>query len=94
LQTSDPDPKPLTHDSVRIMLRSYVVEELIRDPDYPLEFDEPMITGGLIDSFSLAQIGVFIESIFDLYIPDADLTVEKMDTLNNMAEIVLGNLDS
>jgi len=35
----------------------------------------PLLTSGLIDSFSVAQIGVFVEVTFGVYIPDTDLTV-------------------
>ena len=73
-------------DAIKLKLKSFISEELIRDPQYPLADDEPLITGGLIDSFSLAQLGVFIEQAFGVYIPDTDLTVEKMDTLQQMVE--------
>ena len=42
-----------------------------------------------MDSFSLAQIGVFVEDAFGVYIPDTDLTVNNMDTLNLMADEVI-----
>ena len=67
-------------------LRTFICTELLNDPDYPLRDDEPIITSGMIDSFSLAQIGVFAEIQFQVYIPDAELTVDAMDTLNQIAE--------
>jgi acyl carrier protein len=70
-------------------LRTFVITELIRMPDYDLQGDEPLITGGLIDSFSLAQFGVFVEEEFGLYIPDPDLTVENLDTLDQMVARVM-----
>lgn len=70
---------------IKHQLRAFISRELLRWPDYPLGDDEPLISGGLIDSFSLAHIGVFIEDAFDVYIPDNDLTVANMDTLNQMA---------
>ncbi|NPV87683.1 MAG: acyl carrier protein [Anaerolineae bacterium] len=70
-------------------LKEYICRELICKADYPLQEDEPLITGGFIDSFSLAQIGVFIETEFGVYIPDVDLTVQKMDTLRQMTARVL-----
>lgn len=73
-------------------LRPYVLTEMIRMPDYPLKDDEPLITGGLIDSFSLALFGVFAEEAFDVYIPDPDLTVENLDTLNQMVDRVMRDL--
>lgn len=71
--------------AVKQHLRDFICVELIRKPHYALSDDEPMISGGLIDSFSLVQIGVFIEDEFGVYIPDTELTVANMDTLNQMA---------
>jgi len=70
-------------------LRAFVITDLIRMPGYDLQDDEPLITGGLIDSFSLAQFGVFVEETFGLYIPDPDLTVENLDTLHQMVDRVM-----
>jgi hypothetical protein len=39
---------------VRLKIKQYLCSELLNRPDYPLRDDEPLITGGLIDSFSLA----------------------------------------
>lgn len=74
---------------VRAKLRDFITGDLIRDESYDLEDDEGIITGGLMDSFALAEFGVFVEQEFDVYIPDADLTVEKMDTLDQMVARVL-----
>lgn len=69
---------------VKRVLRDFILTELLRRPDYELGDGEPLITGGLIDSFSLAQIGVFVEDTFGIYIPDTDLTVSNMDTLDQI----------
>ncbi len=69
---------------IRPKLGGFTCGELLNNPHYPLADDEPLITGGLIDSFSLAQVGVFAEQAFGVYIPDTDLTVEKMNTLRQM----------
>ena len=79
--------------TVRDKLRTYVIRELIRDPGYSLGDDEGMITGGLMDSFALADLAVFIEKEFDVYIPDPDLTVENMDTLDQIVSRVMSDLD-
>jgi len=74
---------------VRDKLRAYICAVLLRQAAYPLEDDEPLMTGGLIDSFSVAHLGVFIESEFGVYIADVDLTVENMDTVRLIAAQVL-----
>jgi acyl carrier protein len=69
-------------------LRDYVRRELLGNPSYPLEDDEPLITGGLIDSFCIAHLAVFIEDAFGVYVPDTELTVDNMDTLAGIVETV------
>ncbi len=79
----------LNEHEVREKLRKYITSVLIRDASYPLKDDEPIITQGLMDSFALAELGVYVENEFDVYIPDPDLTVEAMNTLNQMVSRVM-----
>ena len=81
----------LDRSEIRKQLHQYVCHELLQRDDYPLRADEPMITSGLIDSFALARVAVFIEEAFEVYVPDTYLTVEKMDTLDLMADQVLAH---
>lgn len=74
---------------MRDRLRDFVRRELLRKPDYPLADDEPLITGGLIDSFSLAQVGVFVEDAFGVYLEDTDLTIANMDTIERMVNCIV-----
>lgn len=78
--------------TIRQTIRTYIVNELMREPDYDLSDDEGIITESLMDSFALAELGVFIEQEYDVYIPDPDLTVDKMDTLNLIVARVLHGL--
>ncbi len=79
----------MNEETIRSKVRAFITRELIRDEQYPLANDEGIITGGLMDSFALAELGVFVEDEFDIYIPDADLTVAKMDTLDRMVARIL-----
>ncbi len=75
--------------AIRESLRGFITRELIRDADYDLTDTESIITGGLMDSFSLAEFAVYVEKELGVYIPDSDLTVAKMDTLDQMVARVL-----
>ncbi len=75
--------------TIREKLRAFITRDLIRDPGYDLTDTEGIVTGGLMDSFSLAEFAVYVEKEFGVYIPDSDLTVAKMDTLNQMVARVL-----
>jgi acyl carrier protein len=73
-------------------LRAFVLKDMIRMPKYKLRDDESMIRNGLVDSFSLALFGVFVEETFGIHIPDPDLTVENLDTLNQMVDRVMRDM--
>jgi acyl carrier protein len=79
----------MDRNEVMTILKAYICTELLNNADYPIKDDQPLITGGLMDSFSLAQVGVFVEDAFGIYIPDTDLTVKNMDTLSLMANEVV-----
>ena len=73
-------------------VRAFTLKELLKNPEYPLKDDEPLFSSGMIDSFAMAQVGVFIETEFNLYIPDPDLTVEAMDTADLIVCRILSGL--
>ena len=79
----------ISNAAVRKKLKKFILKEILQNPAYPLKPDEPLISGGLIDTFSVVQIAVFVEETFEIVIPDADLTVENMDTLDQMAGLIL-----
>lgn len=78
----------MNEGEIRKKLREYICKEIIKKEDYPLADAEPLISGGLVDSFSLVHIAVFIENEFGVKIPDTDLSVDVMDTVDAMARRV------
>lgn len=79
----------MNEKEVRESLRSFICEEVLLRPDYPLEDGEPLITGGLITSHSLVRIAVHVEDHIGVYIPDTDITVETWDTLDGIVSRVM-----
>ncbi|MGA2820174.1 MAG: acyl carrier protein [Anaerolineales bacterium] len=79
----------MTKAEVQRRLRDYILKDLIRNPSYPLADDEALIKGGLLDSLDMARLAVFVEAEFGVYLPDSDLTVQAMNTLEQMADQVL-----
>jgi len=82
----------MDENTIKEKLKTYIIKEIIKDEEYPLTNDEPLISGGLIDSFSLVNIAVFIENEFKVKIPDTELTVENLDTLDAMASRTMKEL--
>jgi len=69
-------------------LRTFITAEIMNDPDYPLKNEEELISGGLIDSFSLVELQIFIEQTFDVRVPDTELTAEAIDTINDLVAVI------
>lgn len=70
------------------IIKQYICEEILKDAQYPLQDDQALLTGGLIDSFYFIQIALFIEEKFGIEIPDEQLTVENMDSLSKIVQHV------
>lgn len=84
----------MDENQIKAKLRQFICTEILNNTEYPLQEDEALITSGLMDSFSLAQVGVFAELEFNVYIPDPELTVDRMNTLNDMASHIAEKIQS
>lgn len=71
-------------------LAEFIKRDMIHNPKYPLKDDEPLITGGLVDSFSLVELALFIEDEFKVHFDDSELTASNMDTLKQ----ILANIEA
>ncbi len=69
-------------------IKRYIVEEILKDPERLLEDDEPIISSGLIDSFNLVDLALFIEDNFGVRIDDAELTADVFDNVEALAMII------
>ena len=72
------------HDAIR----KFITSELMKDDGYPLQNDEALISGGLIDSFSLVELQLFIEQEFGVRVDDTELTAEAIDTINDLVKVI------
>ena len=63
----------------------YVKDEYLEeDDDQEVNYDTPLITGGIVDSFSMVSLKVFLETKYNIQIPDAKATPEAFDSVNNI----------
>lgn len=63
-------------------------EYLEEDDDREVAEDTPLITGGIVDSFSMISLKRFLEKKYQIAIPDAEATPDAFDTVNNIAGLV------
>jgi acyl carrier protein len=66
----------------------YVREEYMEDEDEELNYDTPLISGGIVDSFSMVSLKRFLENKYNIQIPDEKATPEAFDTVNSIVALV------
>ena len=76
-------------EEMKQMIIEYVKEEFLEDED-EMEVTEntPLISSGIVDSFSMVSLKTFIEKKYNIQIPDAKATPEAFDTVNSIVELV------
>jgi acyl carrier protein len=55
---------------VAAVVKDFIVNNLVRDPSAVLALHTPLRDAGLLDSMSLLELLAFIETTFDLRLPD------------------------
>lgn len=66
----------------------YVINEYLEDEDEVLSYDTPLISGGIVDSFSMVSLKRFLENKYKISIPDDKATPEAFDTVNKICTLV------
>ncbi len=76
-------------DQLMEVIRNYVVKEYLEEgDDREITETTPLITGGIVDSFSMVSLLRFLEKKYAIHIPDADATPEAFDTVESIAALV------
>lgn len=70
-------------------INQFIASEILKQPNREIARDEALISSGLVDSFSLVDLALYIEDNFGVRIEDTELNAETFDTLDQLAEIVL-----
>lgn len=70
------------------VLAEFIAGSLLKDPGRTIAPDEPLITGGLVDSFSLVDLALFVEKTFGVRLHDSELRADVFDSLSQLAALV------
>jgi len=70
------------------LITAFIAQKILKQPNRAIQNDEKLISSGLIDSFSLVDLGLFVEETFGVRIEDTELNAEIFDTLEQLASLV------
>jgi acyl carrier protein len=75
-------------DDLTAQLGKLIAEKILKQPGRVIQPGEPLISSGLIDSFSLVDLALLVEDSFGVRIEDTELNAETFDTLNQLADLI------
>ena len=76
-------------DDLHKTILDYVRREYLdEDSDEELDVESPLLSSGIVDSFSMVSLKSFLERKYKISIPDARATPEAFDSVDEIAKLV------
>lgn len=75
-------------EAIISQLSTFVTREILKQPGRQLAPDEKLISSGLIDSFNLVDLSIFIENTLGVHIDDTELNASTFDTLSELTALI------
>jgi acyl carrier protein len=75
-------------DEMKIKLTDYMVKDILKQPNRIIQPDEALLTSGLIDSFHLVDLALFVEDNFGVHIDDSELNASTFDSLSGLISLI------
>jgi acyl carrier protein len=76
-------------DEITQAVRDYVIREYLEEGDLrEITETTKLISGGIVDSFSMVSLKRFLERKYDIRIPDEVATPDAFDTVQGIVALV------
>ena len=69
-------------------LAAFIAADILKQPNRSIAPDESLLSNGLIDSFSLMDVALFVEDNYGVRIEDTELNPDTFDNLNQLASLI------
>ena len=69
-------------------LEKFIAVQILKQPNRKIAADEALISSGLIDSFSLMDLALYVEDTFGVRVEDTELNANTFDNLNQLAALI------
>ncbi len=73
---------------ITAQLEKFIAAKILKQPDRKIGADEALISGGIVDSFTLMDLALFVEDTFGVRIEDTELNAQTFDSLNQLAALI------
>lgn len=75
-------------DQIISQLEQFIVVKVLKQPNRKIAPEEALISSGLIDSFSLMDLALFVEDTFGVPIEDTELNANTFDNLTQLVALI------
>jgi len=75
-------------DTIMDALVKQIAVVMLKQPKRVIQPDEALISSGLIDSFHLVDLALFVEDTFGVTIDDAELNADTFDSLQQLTDLI------
>ncbi len=80
-------------EEMKEIVLEYIVDEYLdEDEEDDVSYDSPLISSGIVDSFSMVSLKRFLENKYKISLPDDEATPEAFDTVNSICSLVQKHL--
>lgn len=73
-------------------LSKFIAQKILQDPSRKIAPDEALISGGLLDSFHLVDLAIYVEERFGVKIEDAELNRQTFDNLEQLGKLIYNRM--
>lgn len=69
-------------------LEKFIATQILKQPQRKIAADEPLLSSGLIDSFNLMDLALYVEDTFGVRVEDTELNPDTFDNLNQLSALI------
>lgn len=77
----------MTPDIIPVLAK-FIAKKILKQANKVIQPEEALISSGLIDSFSLMDLALFVEDTFNVRIEDTELNAQTFDNLIQLAQLI------
>lgn len=70
-------------------IADFIAQKILKQPKRVIQAGDALISSGLIDSFSLVDLALFVEDTFGVRIADSELNATTFDSIEQLAALIL-----
>lgn len=75
-------------EDLKPQLVGFITKEILKEPNRQIQAGEALISSGLVGSFSLVDLALFVEDTFGVLIDDTELNAATFDNLSQLESLI------